>query len=63
MEAVKESLEERLVQHDKCREEVQNKIKKALGGVDSLEERGKRKRRSPPSLTSSQTESGEVMRK
>ena len=43
MEAVKESLKERLVEHDNCREEVQNEIRKrgarALGDVDSLEER------------------------
>ena len=43
MEALKESLEERLVEHDNCREEVQGKIKergvKALGDVDSLEGR------------------------
>ena len=43
MEAVKKSLEERLVEHDSCREEVQGKIKergaRALGDVDSLEER------------------------
>ena len=41
MEAVKESLEERLVEHDNRREEVQGKIKergaRALGDVDSLE--------------------------
>ena len=43
MEALKESLEERLVEHDNCREEVQGKIKergaRALRDVDSLEER------------------------
>ena len=68
MEALKELLEERLVEHDNCRVEVQDKIKergaRALGDVDSLEGRGKmRKRRSPLSLTSSQKESGQETRK
>ena len=43
MEALKELLDERLVEHDSRREEVQDKIKergaRALGDVDSLEER------------------------
>ena len=43
MEALKELLEERLVEHDNSREEVQAKIKergaRALGDVDSLERR------------------------
>ena len=45
MEALKESLEERLVEHDNSRVEIQKKIRKrgakALGDVDSLEGRGK----------------------
>ena len=77
MEALKESLEERLVEHDNRREEVQDKIKereaperwemsicwrKESAGT-SAGPSAKRKRRSPPSLTSSETGSGQETRK